>query len=126
MEQHSDLYFGNAKDIINSFVDIGKITLYLVNSKGFWEAQYYSVIELDKVDSAVKEIEDFLFSLATDNKKKLVKTALNEWCSKFEIEGETEYSFQIFVGTAICTTKEFEEAQKTHSVKQMLEAIQKE
>ena len=126
MDNPSIAHADNGGQIIHTFVEVGKINLYLVNSKGECEAQYYGVTELDKIDDAVKEVEDYLFSLAKDNDKKINKTALNEWCSKFEIEGETEYSIQIFVGTAICTSEEFEDAKSNFSIKQMLENIQKE
>lgn len=111
------------KDILNRYVTATKITVYLVNAKGLWESQYYCLVSTENAESSLRTILNFFEKQAKDNNKKLHVDRMNDSCFKLTIEGETEYTIQIFVGYAIITNTEFNEAKTEHSVEKMLESM---
>ena len=127
MEQENH-YTGTVKmlspdDLKNRYLNVTKITVYLVNSKGLWESQYYCLVSSDNAESAFKSILDYFEQQAVENKKKIHLEPMNDSCFKLSIEGETEYTIQIFVGCAIITNDEFNDAKTEHSVEKMLESM---
>lgn len=123
MEQTSLVHMINPKNLIGRYLDVSKITVYLVNSNGYWENQYYSLVETEEVESSIKEILNHFEKQAKANGKKLKVTNNNDYYYKLEVEGETQYTIQIFVESAVVTKDEFHDAKTQHPVQKMLESM---
>lgn len=122
-QENSYIKIPSPKDILDRYVDVTKITVYLVNAEGRWEAQYYSLVESENAVSSLKKIISFFQKQADDNKRKLKVEHLNDVCFKLSIEDETEYTIQIFVGDYILTNTEFNDAKTEYSVDKMLKSM---